>query len=46
MLIGDGRQLEFGPTAEVVAKLKPKAQSQKDSPSAASAHLPSKTTTW
>ena len=29
MLIGDGRQLEFGPTAEVVAKLKPKAQSQK-----------------
>jgi ATP-binding cassette subfamily C protein EexD len=46
MLIGDGRQLEFGPTAEVVAKLKPKGQSQKDRPAAPSAQLPSKTTTW
>ena len=46
MLIGDGRQLEFGPTAEVVAKLKPKGQSQNDRPAAPSAQLPSKTTTW
>ena len=46
MLIGDGRQLEFGPTAEVVAKLKPKGQSRKNSPATPSAQLPSKTTTW
>ena len=46
MLIGDGRQLEFGPTAQVVAKLKSKDQSQKDTPAARSAQLPSKTTTW
>ena len=39
MLIGDGRQLEFGPTAEVVAKLKPNSQLQDHSPAAPSGQL-------